>query len=584
MGFSVKHIEAHPRTGRLSYRRIYPAALRPLIPGNRRELKVSLGAKVLTDPGALETLNRASARYAAEVALARKVAAKAYDHLDAALIAHLANTYVARELAADDRIAWGEAAERGYAARFDLEGDYRDCREMLRDKDRQGLIAFWTEWAPSFAASLGYMIDAAAPQFGLLSIALGEAACNVWLTIDARRDDMQRYDGKSTETPPEPPRPQSVPTRPGASSLTFEAIAESILTNARAAISATTRQGSRTALRLLREARGPITPEGLTRLAVTEWLDLMAQRPAKVPRVHRDLPLPKLAALYADKPEVPRLSPKTMGTHLGAIAALWRKARSAGLIADHLPDPFSNRRATEGPRRRTPKGFSLPELQAIFAVPIFTEGLRPVRGRGEASYWLPLMLLWTGARPEEIAQLVVADIAKAGEGAPWMLTITDEGVHPVKGPQSLKTSKKASGVRTFPLSRALIDLGLLEYREWLIASGETALFPKLTLKSARKLLFPSVGEWWGGYLRGQGALAVGGGRQPAREFRHTWTSAARASGIPIDARVYIQGHTARNGTANEGYGEMVSLGLAIDRLEYPGLDLTSVRRWTVPRA
>lgn len=386
----MKHIEAHPKTGRLSYRRIYPVALRPFIPGNRRELKVSLGAKALTDPGAMEIFNKASVQYAADVALARKVAAKAYDQLDPKLIAHLANTYLARELAADDRIAWGDPPERGYARRFDLEGDYRECRELLRERDRQGLVAFWGEWAPNFAASLGYMIDPATPQFGLLSIALGEAACNLWLTIDARRDEMQRYDGKSTETPPEPHRPQSAQIPPKAASQTFEAIAESILTNTRAAISATTQQGARTALRLLREARGPITPEGLTRLAVTEWLDLMAQRPAKVPRVHRDLPLPELVALYMDRPEVPRLSSKTMGTHLGAIAALWRKARSAGLIAEHLPDPFSNRRAAEGPRRKMPKGFSLSELQAIFAVPIFTNGLRPVRGRGEASYWLPL--------------------------------------------------------------------------------------------------------------------------------------------------------------------------------------------------
>lgn len=154
----------------------------------------------------------------------------------------------------------------------------------------------------------------------------------------------------------------------------------------------------------------------------------------------------------------------------------------------------------------------------------------------------------------------------------------------MKGPQSLKTSKKASGVRTFPLPASLIELGFLDYLEWLTASGETALFPKLTLKSARKLLFPSIGEWWSSYLRGEGALAVGGGRQPAREFRHTWTSAARASGIPRDAREYIQGHTAQHGTANEGYGEMVSLGLAIDRLAYPGLDLSGVQRWTIPKA
>jgi integrase len=584
MAFLVRHVETHPRTGRLSYRRVYPAELRPFIPGNRRELKVSLGEKALTDGQALRIFNQASARYDAEVALARKVATQAFDPLDPSSVQYLANTYLARELMVDERGAWGEVPERGYPRRADLEGDYCECREMLKDRDREGLVAFWTDWAPEFAKSLGFLIDPRTKQFGELCIALGEAACNLWLSIDARHDDVKRLDGKSTDTPPEPLRPKSVLIEPDAPSITFETIAESILTNVREAVSATTQQGSRTALRLLREAVGPIKPKGLTRLVVTEWLDLMAQKPAKVPRAHQALSLPQLVALYADKPGVLRLSGKTIDTHLGAIAALWRKGRSAGLIDDHLPDPFSNRRATEGARRKMPKGFSLSELNAIFSLPIFTQGLRPVRGRGEASYWLPLMLLWTGARPEEIAQMVVADVIEGPNGGRWMMTITDEGLHPIKGQQSLKTTKKESGTRTFPVPQALIDLGFLDYVAWLVKSGEVALFPRLTTKNARKLLFPSFGEWWSLYLRDNDALAAGGGRQPSREFRHSFATAARASGIPRDAREYLMGHRAAGATANEGYGEQEALGLAIDQLRYAGLDLTSVLRWTAPKA
>src|SRR3546814_13147439 len=55
------------------------------------------------------------------------------------------------------------------------------------------------------------------------------------------------------------------------------------------------------------------------------------------------------------------------------------------------------------------RDFSVAELQTIFSLPVFTRGERPPHGRGEASYWLPLLLLWTGGRPEEIAQLMVSD-------------------------------------------------------------------------------------------------------------------------------------------------------------------------------
>lgn len=127
MAFLVRHVETHPRTGRLSYRRVYPTELRPFIPGNRRELKVSLGEKALTDGQALRIFNQASARYDAEVALARKVATQAFDPLDPSSVQYLANTYLARELMVDERGAWGEVPERGYPRRADLEGDYCEC-------------------------------------------------------------------------------------------------------------------------------------------------------------------------------------------------------------------------------------------------------------------------------------------------------------------------------------------------------------------------------------------------------------------------------------------------------------------------
>jgi hypothetical protein len=323
MGAALEHVERDPKTGRLTYRRVYPLALRPFIPSPNVQLKRSLAAKVLDAPGAVERYRDAAAQYAATVALARKVAAKAYDHLDPALIAHLANSYVARELAADDKMAWGEAAERGYARRLDLEDDYRECREMLREKDRQGLIVFWTEWAPSYATSLGFMIDPASPQFGNFAIAMGEAACNTWLTIDARRDDTQRLDGKSIETPLPPLAPQIASTAgntPNEAGESFDAIANAILANPREAISPSTRQGAQTALRFLMEALGPVAPAAITRRAVTDWLDLMAQRPARLPRAQRAATLRELATLYADRPEVPRLSPVTLDHHVCQIA------------------------------------------------------------------------------------------------------------------------------------------------------------------------------------------------------------------------------------------------------------------------
>ena len=586
----MKNLERDPRTGGLSYRKAYPAELRPFIPGGpRNELKVSLGATSLTECGALAKFRLAANTHASNVAMARKVASGAFDSIDAGNIAYIAATYVSRELGADDKAQWGAEVKREYTPRGDLEQDYRDSREMLRVRDQEGLVALWRDWAVSFAATLGFRLDPTSAPFARLCVKLGEGAIDLWLSIDARgaqygEESTERLDQKSSDTPPEPIRPESATRSPAAPGDSFEAIAEAILTGALNPRSATTQQSARTALRFLRETHGPIQPAALTRKAVTEWLTLLAQRPFPLPHSEQLATLRDLAARYANRPDMPRLSAKTLNNYSGQIATLWREGQELGLIDGNLPDPFKGRKAAWVSRPDEPQELSRAELTTIFALPVFTQGERPTQGRGEASFWLPLMLLWTGARPEELAQLIVSDISQDAETGRWMLRITDEGEHPVKGPRSLKTSKKHSGRRTFPIPNALVALGFLDFVAWTGSTGNTALFPRLTLKNARRHLFPGWGEWWSKYLRLHGAFPAGPKRRAAREFRHNWATAARAGGIDRETREYIQGHTAPAARASEGerYGSKVSLGLAIDRLAYPGLDLSGVRRWAPP--
>ena len=192
------------------------------------------------------------------------------------------------------------------------------------------------------------------------------------------------------------------------------------------------------------------------------------------------------------------------------------------------------------------------------------------------------MLLWTGARPEEVAQLMVSDF-KEGDGGGLTVTYTDAGIHPHKGQRWLKTSPKQSGRRTIPVPQPLLDLGLLAYLAELGAAGETALFPLLRKRGARGLLFAGWSEWWSKLLKDRQSLkASSRARQPSREFRHTWTTAARASGIPREAREYIQGHKAAGGTANEDYGDLAPLGRLIAGLQFEGVDLSMVAPWKPP--
>jgi len=221
-------------------------------------------------------------------------------------------------------------------------------------------------------------------------------------------------------------------------------------------------------------------------------------------------------------------------------------------------------------------------------MPPYKDGARPVRGRGETIYWLPLIALYTGARPEEVAQLLVADIFQHRSDGRWVIRFTDEGVHPIKGPQTLKTERTETGARTFPVPRALLDLGLPDYLAHLQGSGELALFPLLRRKNRRPGIYDSFGGWFGEYVYEQGVLPRDAGRKPVREFRHTWSTAARSSGIYREAMEFIQGHTAQGGSSSEEYGDRRALGNQIDKLKIIDMhgeevDIVSfVPRWKPP--
>ncbi|TCU61267.1 hypothetical protein EDF58_101581 [Novosphingobium sp. PhB57] len=589
MDVSVKYLRPNPKTGILEFRRTFPARLirhaRDDSGKKISEVKRSLGVRVFDagrDGPTYRDLNELYERLAWK---ADKVATGSFDPITKPLIAYFAEKVRSEGLEDDEEVRClretiDVKVRRAKGLRETCVADLAECRQLRALPDIEGIVAAWKDVALDLTQGHGLHVDTGSEGFVQLCMAVNDAQIDVWAGI------LSRYEGDLVPTPalPEPPAATVPPkARPGDRGETFEAIALTLINKRRVDFHEPTKERVRGALRFLEEAVGKLTPVELTRERVSHYLNLLAERPSRLPKQHFHCNLEELAALYKDRDDVKRLTSKTIEAYCLALNARWKEAQSEGSIPETLASPFSGRkfsRKTPGPKAA--KGFSPEELTAYFSMPAFKDGERPKRGKGEAIYWIPLLMLFTGARPEEVAQLLVADIFQHEQDGRWVIRFTDEGWHPVKGQQSLKTDGQESGRRTFPVPQSLIDLGLLAYRKSLQEAGEAALFPLLRRKGKRSGIYASFGEWMCEYVYRHGVLKAGAGRQPVREFRHTWTTAARASKIPREAMEYIQGHRPPDGgSSHEIYGERDVLGNWIDQLSFKVDPRLLVRCWRV---
>jgi integrase len=103
------------------------------------------------------------------------------------------------------------------------------------------------------------------------------------------------------------------------------------------------------------------------------------------------------------------LAPSTVANKIGFVGTLINSGRNSSQFAKHLPhNPFENIKIKEAKRGKADKKrlpFSDAELKSIFGSTIYTEGVRPEGGAGEAAAWMPAVAYLTGMRLEEIALL-----------------------------------------------------------------------------------------------------------------------------------------------------------------------------------
>jgi integrase len=221
---------------------------------------------------------------------------------------------------------------------------------------------------------------------------------------------------------------------------------------------------------------------------------------------------------------------------------------------------FKKSKKEKGEKRRLP--FTAQDIDVLFGSSVFTEHLRSSGQAGEASYWIPLMMFYTGARPEEIAGLELSDIQR-DEKFGWRFVITDlidgddclfdDESSSVKDMPEKRLLKNNSSRRQIPIAKELIELGFLRYVEWVRGQDSTRLFPTLS-KDFHGKLGGAFSKWFGRYKT---ELGFNSPKKVLYSLRHNMKDFLEAAKIPSKPLKRILGHASGDGTITDGYGSGV---------------------------
>lgn len=257
-------------------------------------------------------------------------------------------------------------------------------------------------------------------------------------------------------------------------------------------------------------------------------------------------------------------SAANLKTKISRLKTLINYGHDNGIVKERAADGI--RIAKSKMKGRAP--FDDQALQQLFNGPVHQDGYRPTLGRGEASFWLPLIALYTGARLEEIAGLQVDDLielsfeADGADKTAWFFNFKPD-------PTRNRRLKNDESERTVPIHPELIRLGLIRYRDVVASSKEPQLFPRLT-QHASGLRAHKWGQWFGKYLRID--CKVTDRRKVFHSFRHTLKDAGRECGVPEELQRAIMGHSATDVAGSYGLGfTRRRIVEGMNRIRIPGL-------------
>jgi|GEM_PF-4636618 len=269
-----------------------------------------------------------------------------------------------------------------------------------------------------------------------------------------------------------------------------------------------------------------------------------------------------------DGVDIDGLENSTLAKYFRSINTLFGHAKIYDLISVDLTLPIKVAQTDESEEERAERKAIQPEDLKKFFHSAF-------RDPEMVNRWHPIVCLYQGTRPNEAAQLDVADIYHNGEV--YVININRKG----EG----KRRKSKISPRIIPIHQQLLDLGFLDFVERRRAAGEKKVFNvRLAGGVGDQTFWESIRDGITQIFRDVGI------HQPyvcvPHCMRHTWVAGLRRIHVPEEIRQVLGGWSTGGKSAERRYGDKdehgriihspaASLKPYLDRLNYDGL-------WTAP--
>ncbi|MEP7453305.1 site-specific integrase [Phyllobacterium sp. SB3] len=283
--------------------------------------------------------------------------------------------------------------------------------------------------------------------------------------------------------------------------------------------------------------------------AVREWKGLLLQYPVKATETKAFEGM-KIVQIVKHNETVgkPVISHTTINRYLSGFSAFCTWLSNHGYLTQNPASDMFLKKSKD----KTTKPFTVDQMNSLFKSPFFTgcqsdEAPRFWSKPGNVQirdhrFWVPLIMLYSGARPAEIAQLSIDDVRE--DRGHWIMHITTDG----EGDKSVKTN---GSIRVVPVHAELVRLGFIEYHASMKKAGEPRLFP-LAERNERGQMMADFSRDFPRYLTKIG-LKNGRGLS-LYSFRHGVADALRRAGHMDEQFGFILGHTS--GTTTQRYGTL----------------------------